>query len=64
MVASPGTMQRLSAEERAAMVARTALGRLLVVEDTVGAVLHLASDDGAATTGQVLVVDGGLVMLG
>jgi NAD(P)-dependent dehydrogenase (short-subunit alcohol dehydrogenase family) len=64
MIASPATMARLSAAERDAFVARTALRRLLAVEDTVGALLHLASDDGASTTGQVLVVDGGLVMLG
>jgi len=63
MIASPATMARLSAAERDAFVRRTALGRLLAVEDTVGALLHLASDDGAMTTGQVLVVDGGLVML-
>src|SRR5262245_48344792 len=63
MIASPATMARLSAAERDAFVRRTALGRLLAVEDTAGALLHLASDDGAMTTGQVLVVDAGLVML-
>jgi len=63
MIASPATMARLSAAERDAFVRRTALGKLLAVEDTVGALLHLASDDGAMTTGQVLIVDGGLVML-
>jgi 3-oxoacyl-[acyl-carrier protein] reductase len=64
MVASPGTMARLSDAEREAFVRRTALRRLLAVDDTTGALLHLVSDDGASTTGQVLVVDGGLVMLG
>lgn len=64
MVRSPATMARLSAEERDAFVSRTALRRVLDVEDTVGALLHLASDDGALMTGQVLVVDAGLVMLG
>jgi NAD(P)-dependent dehydrogenase (short-subunit alcohol dehydrogenase family) len=64
MIASPATMERLSSAEREAFVSRTALRRLLAVEDTVGALLHLASDDGAVTTGQILVVDGGLVMLG
>jgi len=64
MVSSPGTMARLTDAERAAFVDRTALRRLLGVEDTVGALLHLASDDGAHTTGQILVVDAGLVMLG
>jgi 3-oxoacyl-[acyl-carrier protein] reductase len=64
MVSSPGTLARLSPAERLRFVERTALGRELCVEDTVGALLYLASDDGASMTGQVLVVDGGLVMLG
>jgi NAD(P)-dependent dehydrogenase (short-subunit alcohol dehydrogenase family) len=64
MIASPATLARLTPAERDAFVARTALRRLLRVEDTVGALLHLVSDDAARTTGQVLVVDAGLVMLG
>ena len=64
MIASPATMERLSAPERQAFVERTALRKLLAVSDTAGALLYLASDDGAYVTGQVLVVDGGLVMLG
>jgi NAD(P)-dependent dehydrogenase (short-subunit alcohol dehydrogenase family) len=64
MIASPATMDRLSPAERDAFVRRTALRRLLAVEDTVGALLHLVSDDAALVTGQVLIVDGGLVMLG
>jgi 3-oxoacyl-[acyl-carrier protein] reductase len=64
MIASPATLERLTAEAREAFVRRTALRRLLRVEDTTGALLHLASDDAAAVTGQVLVVDAGLVMLG
>ena len=64
MVTSPATMTRLSAAERQAFVERTALRRILDVGDTVGALLYLASDDGACMTGQVLVVDAGLVMLG
>jgi NAD(P)-dependent dehydrogenase (short-subunit alcohol dehydrogenase family) len=64
MIASPATMELLSPAEREAFVNRTALRRLLRVEDTVGALLYLASDDSARMTGQVLVVDGGLVMLG
>jgi NAD(P)-dependent dehydrogenase (short-subunit alcohol dehydrogenase family) len=64
MIASPATMALLSPEERRAFVERTALRRLLRVEDTVGALLHLASDDSVLVTGQVLVVDAGLVMLG
>jgi hypothetical protein len=42
MIASPATMARLSAAEREAFVRRTALRRLLAVDDTVGALLHLA----------------------
>jgi NAD(P)-dependent dehydrogenase (short-subunit alcohol dehydrogenase family) len=64
MIRSPATLARLSSEEQKAFVARTALRRMLDVEDTVGALLHLASDDAAQTTGQILVVDAGLVMLG
>ena len=64
MIASPATMERLTAPERQAFVERTALRRLLDVSDTTGALLYLASDDAVHVTGQVLVVDGGLVMLG
>jgi NAD(P)-dependent dehydrogenase (short-subunit alcohol dehydrogenase family) len=64
MIASPATMDRLSPAEREAFVRRTALRRVLTVEDTVGVLLHLVSDDAALVTGQILVVDGGLVMLG
>jgi len=64
MIASPATLARLSAAERDAFVSRTALRRLLAVEDTAGALLFLVSDDAAMMTGQVLVVDAGLVMRG
>lgn len=64
MIASPATLARLSPTEQRAFVDRTALRRMLRVEDTVGTLLHLASDDAALVTGQVLVVDAGLVMLG
>lgn len=40
----------------------TPLGRLGTVEDVAGAVAFLASDDAAFITGQVLSVDGGMVM--
>ena len=42
----------------------TALGRQLEAADLTGTAVYLASDDSALMTGQVLVVDGGLVMLG
>ncbi len=42
----------------------TALGRRLDPDDLTGTAVYLASDDSALMTGQVLVVDGGLVMVG
>ena len=58
-------MARLTEAEREAFVGRARRSVASShVEDTVGALLHLASDDSACMTGQVLVVDAGLVMLG
>lgn len=45
-----------------AAIANTPLGRLGAVEDVANAVLFLASNEAAFITGQVLTVDGGLVM--
>jgi 3-oxoacyl-[acyl-carrier protein] reductase len=45
-----------------ATIKNTPLGRLGSAEDVAKAVLFLASDDAAFITGQVLTVDGGLVM--
>ncbi len=42
----------------------TALRKALDPADLTGTAVHLASNDSALMTGQVLVVDGGLVMLG
>jgi 3-oxoacyl-[acyl-carrier protein] reductase len=64
VIRSEGTERQLTEAERAGFVGRTALRRLLEVRDTVGAMLFLASGDSDAMTGQVLVVDGGDVMLG
>jgi 3-oxoacyl-[acyl-carrier protein] reductase len=44
-----------------AMLAQTPLGRFGTVEDVAGVVAFLASDDAAYVTGQVIVVDGGMV---
>ena len=43
-------------------VSNTPLGRLGEVEDVAKAIMFLASDDAAFITGQVLTVDGGLIM--
>jgi 3-oxoacyl-[acyl-carrier protein] reductase len=64
IILSEGTVRQLTAAERAAWVERNALRRILDMTDTVGAMLFLASGDSDAMTGQVLVVDGGHVMLG
>ncbi len=44
------------------LIAQTPLGRLATPADVAGPVLFLASDESQFMTGQVLVVDGGLVM--
>lgn len=45
-----------------ASIANTPLGRLGTVEDVASAVVFLASEEASFITGQVLTVDGGLVM--
>ena len=45
---------------RKASVARHPIGRLGTVTDIAKAILYLASDDAAFTTGSNMVVDGGL----
>ena len=47
---------------REGMIASIPMGRMGQPEDIARAVCFLASDDASYITGQVLVVDGGLVM--
>jgi NAD(P)-dependent dehydrogenase (short-subunit alcohol dehydrogenase family) len=46
------------------LVQQSALRKALQPEDLAGTAVFLASDDSDLMTGQVLVVDGGMVMLG
>lgn len=64
---APGYIQtdmtaQLNEEARTALAAQIPLGRLGEPRDIAGAVAFLASDLAAYITGQVLVVDGGMVM--
>jgi 3-oxoacyl-[acyl-carrier protein] reductase len=52
----------LPQEMMQSIVTNTPLGRLGTVDDVANATLFLASDEAAFITGQVLTVDGGLVM--
>jgi 3-oxoacyl-[acyl-carrier protein] reductase len=49
----------LAVEDRARIARRTALGRLGVPDDVVGAIEFLTSDRAAFITGQVITIDGG-----
>jgi NAD(P)-dependent dehydrogenase (short-subunit alcohol dehydrogenase family) len=66
----PGTVdspwvERLVAREpdpvaaRRALEARQPMGRLVQPEEVAAAALYLASDEAAAVTGSILVIDGG-----
>lgn len=69
----PGTVETPSLEERIgafedpdaarkAFIARQPMGRLGLPEEIAAAVVYLASDGSSYTTGQVLVVDGGITI--
>lgn len=62
-MATDWTMQILSEERRAQMAMAQAVHRAGEPEDLVGALVYLCSDESSFMTGQVLLVDGGLVML-
>ncbi len=53
----------LSEEQRAEIIRNTPLGRMGTPEEVAWAVLFLASERAGFITGQVLTVDGGLVMM-
>jgi 3-oxoacyl-[acyl-carrier protein] reductase len=55
--------QNLAADLQQMAIDRTPLGRFGTVEEMAYAVAFLASDEAAFITGQVLAVDGGLVMM-
>ena len=67
VVVAPGFIETdmtdaLPGEARATLLEQIALGRLGRPEDVAGTVLFLASDLAGYITGQVLVVDGGMVI--
>jgi NAD(P)-dependent dehydrogenase (short-subunit alcohol dehydrogenase family) len=60
---SPRVRGLLSAEAEARMIGLTPIGRIAEVDDQVGAVLFLASDDASYITGATIDIAGGKVML-
>jgi NAD(P)-dependent dehydrogenase (short-subunit alcohol dehydrogenase family) len=59
---TPGSRMANAEADFDAVVRKQALNRRLTPDDTAAAVAYLASDEGAAMTGQVLCVDGGLIL--
>ena len=59
---TPGSRTANAEADFDAVVRQQALNRRLTPDDTAAAVAYLASDDGAAMTGQVLCLDGGLIL--
>lgn len=62
LVSPTASSQHTKEAVKDVLVAQTPLGRLATPDDVAGPVLFLASDWSRFMTGQVLVVDGGLVM--
>lgn len=62
LVPETGMTDRLTPQQQEQMIAAVPLGRAGTPEDVAHAVAFLASDQAAYITGQVLAVDGGMVM--
>ncbi len=66
-IQSPSLDQRIAAfddpvEARKAFIARQPMGRLGTTDEIAAAAIYLASDDAAFTTGQLMLVDGGMTI--
>ncbi len=66
-VETPSLDQRLHAQgdyakARAAFIARQPMGRIGKPEEIAALAVYLASDESAYTTGQAMIIDGGMVM--
>jgi NAD(P)-dependent dehydrogenase (short-subunit alcohol dehydrogenase family) len=59
---TPGSRTANTEADFDSVVQKQALNRRLTPEDTAAAVAYLASDEGVALTGQVLCLDGGLIL--
>ena len=62
---SPSLEERINAADdpvaaRKAFIARQPMGRLGTVEEIAAGAVYFASDESAYTTGQMLIVDGGM----